>query len=193
MNWAAFLIYAITTAATPGPNNILSMSNGSRRGFLRALPFNLGIWLGFSAVSVLCAFFLEALARFLPFIKLPMIMLGSAYMLYLARTAFHAEGDIKGREGGSGFLHGLLLQFVNPKEYIYCIVSLEAYILPVYHGQAPQLLLFALLLAFIGFFFTLLWSAFGSAFRLLFTRHARVINTVMGLLLIYCALALFLA
>ena len=54
------------------------------------------------------------------------------------------------------------------------------------------LLLFALLLAFIGFAFTLAWAAFGSVFRLLFSRHARVVNTIMALLLVYCAVSLFL-
>ena len=40
--------------ATPGPNNLMSMSNGGRLGFRRALPFNFGIWAGFSAVMLLC-------------------------------------------------------------------------------------------------------------------------------------------
>jgi cysteine/O-acetylserine efflux protein len=51
--------------------------------------------------------------------------------------------------------------------------------------------LFALLLAFIGFIFTLCWSAFGSAFRLLFSRHTKSVNTIMALLLVYCAATLF--
>ena len=37
--WFSFLTYAVVTAVTPGPNNIMSMSNGSRQGFLGALPF----------------------------------------------------------------------------------------------------------------------------------------------------------
>ena len=41
-SWFSFLTYAIVTAVTPGPNNIMSMSNASRKGFHRALPFNLG-------------------------------------------------------------------------------------------------------------------------------------------------------
>ena len=71
-------------------------------------------------------------------------------------------------------------------------MSMEAYILPYYHSQPLVLLAFALLLAFIGFLFTLCWSAFGSLFRWLFSRHARVVNTIMALLLVYCALSLFL-
>ena len=49
-----------------------------------------------------------------------------------------------------------------------------------------------LLLSGIGFLSTLSWTAFGSAFRRLFTEHARPVNTVMALLLVYCAVSLFL-
>ena len=70
-------------------------------------------------------------------------------------------------------------------------MSMEAYILPVYQGRALPLAGFALLLAFIGFVFTLCWSAFGSAFKLLFSRHAKLVNILMALLLVYCAASLF--
>lgn len=85
-----------------------------------------------------------------------------------------------------------MLQFVNPKIYIYCIVSMEAYILPHYHGQWDKLAFFALLLAFIGFSFTLLWPLFGSVFKKIFSQYARITNTVMAMLLVYCAVSLFL-
>ena len=60
--WYAFLTYAVITAATPGPNNIMSMSNAGRLGFRRALPFNFGIWVGFTIVMVLCTLFCTALS-----------------------------------------------------------------------------------------------------------------------------------
>ena len=50
-----------------------------------------------------------------------------------------------------------------------------------------------LLLAFIGYLFCLCWCAFGSVFRRLFSQHAKPVNTVMALLLVYCAVSLFLA
>ena len=56
-NWFAFLTYAVITAATPGPNNIMSMSNGGRLGFKGALPFNFGILAGFAAVMLICTLF----------------------------------------------------------------------------------------------------------------------------------------
>lgn len=193
-SWLNFLSYAVVTAVTPGPNNLMSLSNAGRLGFRRAFPFNLGIWAGFSIVMLLCTFFCGALSDLIPKIKTPMLIAGAAYMLYLAWGTFKSPPltEAAGEGGKGGFGSGFILQFVNAKVYIYCIVSMEAYILPYYQGDWPALTLFALLLAFIGFLFTLCWSAFGSAFKLLFSRYARVTNTVMALLLVYCAVSLFL-
>lgn len=192
-NWFSFLTYAVVTAATPGPNNILSMSNASRKGFRRAVPFNLGIWAGFSVVMLLCTAFCSALSALIPKIKTPMLFIGAAYMLFLAWETFRSAGGIEEQHARSSFASGLLLQFINPKIYIYCILSMEAYVLPVYQGQPLLLFGFAILLAFIGFFFTLCWAAFGSIFQRLFSKHAKAVNTVMALLLVSCAVSLFLA
>lgn len=190
-NWLAFLTYAFITAATPGPNNIMSMSNGGRLGFRGALPFNFGIWAGFSAVMLLCTAFCATLTNLIPAVKTPMLIAGAAYMLHLAWSTFRSSGVIEDRHSSSGFYAGMLLQFINPKIYIYGIMSMQAYILPFYAGEPLMLALFALLLAFIGFAFTLCWSAFGSAFRVIFSRHTKTVNTIMALLLVYCAASLF--
>ena len=72
-----------------------------------------------------------------------MLLIGAAYILYLAWKTFRSSSVIEedGRTGN--FFSGLILQFVNPKIYIYCIVSMEAYILPHYHGQWDMLIFFA--------------------------------------------------
>ncbi len=192
-NWFSFLTYAIVTAVTPGPNNIMSMSNASRKGFRKAMPFNLGIFAGFTIVTIVCTVFCSLLSTVIPKIKIPMLIIGALYMLYLAWETFRSSDKIEENHSRSGFLSGLLLQFINPKIYIYCIMSMEAYILPFYNGKPLQLLFFALLLSFIGFAFTVCWAAFGSVFKLLFSKHAKIVNTVMALLLVYCAVSLFFA
>ena len=190
-NWLAFLTYAFITAATPGPNNIMSMSNGGRLGFRGALPFNFGIWAGFSAVMLLCTAFCTTLTNLIPAVKTPMLIAGAAYMLHLAWSTYRSSGVIEDNHSRSGFYAGMLLQFINPKIYIYGIMSMQAYILPFYAGEPLTLALFAQILAFIGFVFPLCWSAFGSAFRLIFSRHTKTVNTIMALLLVYCAVSLF--
>lgn len=190
--WVSFLTYAVITTATPGPNTLMSMSNAGRKGFRRALPFNFGIWAGFSVVMILCAVFCGTLSSLIPRIRLPMTIAGALYMLYLAWNIFRRSGSIEAQGNKSGFLGGLALQFVNPKIYLYGILSMEVYILPYYQNQPLTLLGFALLLALIGFIFTLCWAAFGSVFRRVFSHHGRIVNTIMALLLVYCAISLFL-
>lgn len=191
-SWISFLTYALITAITPGPNNIMSMSNASRLGFKRAIPFNLGIWAGFTIVMIICTLFCTLLSSLIPKVKLPMLIIGAVYMLYLAWKTFKSSSKIEENHSKSGFLSGFALQFINPKIYIYCIVSMEAYILPHYSDEPLILIGFALLLAAIGFVCTVCWSAFGSLFKLLFSKYAKITNTVMALLLVYCAVSLFL-
>ena len=190
-SWVSFLSYAVVTAVTPGPNNIMSMSNASRLGFRRSFPFNPGIWVGFSLVMLVCTFFCNTLSVVIPKIKTPMLILGALYMLWLAWKTFKSSSVIEQSHSQSDLFSGLVLQFINPKIYIYCIVSMEVYILPYYQGQWKVLIFFALLLAFIGFAFTLCWSLFGSAFKLLFSKYAKITNTIMAFLLVYCAISLF--
>ena len=190
-SWVNFLSYAVVTAITPGPNNILSMTHASRVGFRRSFPFHLGVWAGFSLVMLLCTVFCQFLAELIPVIKTPMLIAGALYLLWLAWKTFRSPPLEGSTSDGGGFLSGFVLQFINPKIYIYCLVSMEAYILPAYQGQWEALMFFALLLAFIGFLFTLCWALFGSLFQLLFSKYARITNTLMALLLVYCAVSLF--
>jgi threonine/homoserine/homoserine lactone efflux protein len=189
-DWPVFLTYAIATTITPGPNTIASMSNGSRKGFFRGLPLNLGMWCGFSIVMLLCAALTSLLAAWVPMIKTPMLFVGAAYLLWLAWKTIRRSSQISETEGKGDFLTGFAMQFVNPKVMLYGIMSFEAYILPVYEGRYGILACFAFVLSTIGFVNGLLWSAGGSVFRVLFSKHAKWVNAAMALLLVWCALKL---
>lgn len=189
-NTAAFLTYIAITAITPGPNNIMSMSNASRLGFRRSFPFNLGIFCGFLAVMGLCTLFSSLLFSIIPRIRIGMQILGAAYMLYLAYKTFTSKPELAADTSRAGFVSGALLQFINPKIYIYCITAMSSYILPHFSGFWP-LAGFAVLLSFVGFVCTVLWALFGSAFGRLLSGHGKIVNLIMALLLVYCAVSLF--
>lgn len=187
-----FLIYCFITAYTPGPNNLLSMSNAARLGFRRSYRFNLGILAGFGVVMSICTLFSSTLYTLFPRVKIVMQVLGAAYMLFLAWKIFKSSGDLdteNTRE--ASFLSGMVLQFMNPKIYIYAITAMSLYILPVYHSSLA-LAGFTAALTLIGASGTFVWAFFGSAFCKFFSRHTRSVNLVMALLLGYCAVALFL-
>lgn len=186
-----FLIYCFITAYTPGANNLLSMSNAIRIGFRRSVRFNLGILAGFSVVMTVCAMFSTALYSLLPKVKLSMQLLGAVYMLYLAWKVYKTPADLEDGGGhGVSFLSGMVLQFANPKIYIYAVTAMSLYILPVYRSPGA-LAGFTAALSLIGASGSFVWALCGFAFCRFFSRHARAVNTVMALLLVYCAAALF--
>lgn len=192
-NWTTFLAYASTTSITPGPNNIMSMSGASQRGVKRNLPFNLGVLVGFIIVGTMSTVLMSVLNTFLPVIKLPMMILGALYLLYLAYKTFTGDVNVEEKKDAhGGFFTAVALQFINPKLYLCCIMSMELYILPHFGGQPLILFGFVVLMAAMAFVSTVLWACFGSAFRRLLREHGRVVNTIMALLLVYCAVSLFL-
>lgn len=190
MNFAAFFSYVILTAITPGPNNIMSMSNASRYGFRRSLPFNFGVFAGFLVVMSLSALFSSLLYDVIPSVKPLMLYVGAAYILWLAWTVWRdAPHEKGGRAVTNTFLSGMALQFVNVKVILYCITTMSSFILPHYHGL-PVITAFIIFLAFVGFACTLCWALFGALFELLFKKYSRPVNAVMALLLVYCAVSM---
>lgn len=187
-----FLIYCFITAYTPGANNLLSMSNAIRLGFRRSIHFNLGILAGFAVVMSVCTAFSATLYSVLPKVKIVMQILGAAYMLYLAWKVWNSSSELSadGRKEAS-FLSGMILQFVNPKIYIYAITAMSLYILPVYHSTTA-LIGFTAILSLIGASGSFVWALFGAAFCKFFSKHMKLVNIIMALLLVYCAAALFL-
>lgn len=187
-----FLIYCFITAYTPGANNLLSMSNAVRLGFRRSVRFNLGILAGFTVVMSICTAFSATLYSFLPKVKIVMQILGAAYMLHLAWKVWKSSNELSA-DGGkeASFLSGMVLQFANPKIYIYAITAMSLYILPVYHSLSA-LIGFTVILSLIGASGSFVWALFGSAFCKFFSKHTKTVNMIMALLLAYCAVSLFL-
>lgn len=192
MNYLSFIAYMISTAFTPGPNNIAGMSNAAQHGLKKGFIFNLGIFAGQLSVVFVCAAFCNVLSSVLPKIELPMRIIGALYILWLAWSIFRSNDNWDEMKTEARFLPGLLLCWLNPKYYFYSIVSMETYVLPYYHGNWGMIALFAAILAVTGFISTFCWSVFGSAFRTIFAKHGKVVNTILALLLVYCAASMFL-
>ena len=191
-NLGAFLSYIIITTFTPGPNNILSMSNAAKYGFKRNIPFSLGMFAGAIVIMALCSAFSATIFNLIPSIKPVMTYIGAAYILWLSWKIYkskpHEEGKDIGKE--NNFISGFLLQFVNPKVIIYGITIFATFILPYYELPA-YIGLFAVGLAFIGFVSINCWALFGSGFNIFLKRYYKIVNSIMALLLVYCAVSLF--
>ena len=67
---------------------------------------------------------------------------------------------------------------------------MSLYILPIYHSPAAMAG-FTLVLTVIGASGSFLWALCGTALCRFMVGHGRLVNSVMALLLVYCAMSLF--
>jgi cysteine/O-acetylserine efflux protein len=194
MNFFDFITYVLVTTFTPGPNNMMAMSNGLHDGFRRTLRFLIGVLIGFLAVISLCAYLNFTLVSFLPAARFWLNLLGTGYMIYLgihiALAKSAEQGEIE--RPLNTFKAGVLMQFLNLKLILYGVTVFSNFIIP-FHQDVPTLSLYSFILAIVGFVATSCWAAFGVVFRKFFSNYSKVINILLGLLLIYSAIEGFIA
>ena len=189
-NLYPFLTYVLVTTFTPGPNNILAMSNAMRFGYKRTLGFLAGVFAGFCLVMLACGLLNVALSRLLPQVRFWLNLLAAAYMVYLALHVLRSGEILKGAKEHdlNTFGAGFGLQFLNLKVILYGITVFSLFITQTF--QEPVMVsLFAPVLALIGFIATSCWALGGDIFRHFLRRHYRLFNFAMAALLIYTAVA----
>lgn len=186
----AFLSYIFVTSFTPGPNNLMALTNSAKFGLRKAFIFCSGVFIGFLIDMSLCAILTTALYASIPKIE-PLIKgIGALYMLFLAFTVFRdkpkREKSEKSFLNPSSMFTGAIMQLVNVKVIIYGITSMTAFVLPKTQTNGG-IILGILLLSLVGFLATCTWALFGSLFQNIFTKYFKQTNLIMALLLVYCA------
>jgi len=189
-NLYPFLVYVVVTTFTPGPNNIMSMTNAMHYGYRRTIRFLVGITIGFFIIMFACGLLNVALAGWVPSVEKWLKFFGAAYMFYLA---FHIarskplEVD-EGKNSDNSFKAGFTMQFLNIKVILYGITVFSLFITHSYQG--PFITgLFALVLALVGFIAISCWGFGGNIFRNPLRKNYRWFNFVMAGLLVYTAVA----
>ena len=158
------LTYMATMSVTPGPNNLMLAASGVNFGFRRTLPHMLGISIGVGIQIVLVAGLLAWVMTWLDALRLPLVFVGCAYLLWLARRQAGA-----GQPGNSekrqplGFFGAALFQWVNPKAWM---MVLNAAILFLPHGNWTAVLWMAAMSVFVNLPCIAVWAFAGDKLRL---------------------------
>ena len=189
--YVSFITYACATTFLPGPNNILMMTQASRYGVKKLRPLLLGIWCGLVSVMMLAGLFCSALGTFVPKIAGYFKFVGAAYILYLAwktlrRGGISQTGESDGKDVPLKFWNGFLLQFLNVKVIMLGLASYPGYFLPM-GNSVGIVVLFAVTMTVCCGTGNLIWTFLGSVLKPVYNRYYRVVNTLMALLLVWCA------
>ena len=187
---SAFLVFTFITAFTPGPNNILALSVGSRCGLKGSAPVLAGICSGFFCVMLLCGvlvFSLSSLSE--QFIEI-MKYVGCLYIVWLTwKIATARQKEEENPNSATGFMTGFILQFVNEKIIVYGMTAYSGFILP-YHKSVLTFLSGMCALTLVGSAGTVTWAFAGSVLQHFFRHHARLANIIMAVMLLGCVVPL---
>jgi threonine/homoserine/homoserine lactone efflux protein len=113
------MTYVATMSVTPGPNNIMLAASGVNFGFRRTLPHLLGVSVGNSVQVLIVASGLAWVMAWLDALRLPLVLVGCGYLLWLAlRQARAGQPGRGGRVEPLGFVAAALFQWVNPKAWM---------------------------------------------------------------------------
>jgi threonine/homoserine/homoserine lactone efflux protein len=183
---AAFFLFSLIAAVTPGPSNVLLAAAGANLGIRRGLRCVLGVAAGMGAMMLLMASgvagILLAHEAVLPAVKL----CGTAFLLWLAwRIATAGRGGAGLAPGGFRFLDAAALQWVNPKAWVVAAGAAATYLDPAPRSLPLAALSFAAVFVAAALPSGLLWLAFGASVQRLLDdeRRRRAFNVAMGLLL----------
>jgi threonine/homoserine/homoserine lactone efflux protein len=182
---AAFFVFALVAAATPGPSNVMVLAAGARAGLLGGLPCLGGVVAGMALLIGAAALGMGAVITALPEAMVLLRWGGAALLLWLAWKIGSAPPMAAGtRADAVGFWQAFAFQWVNPKSWIVGASAAATYGVGS-AGTPGRALLMGLLFAAAAAPSCLLWLAAGGALQRALTdvRRARVFNAVMGVLL----------
>ncbi|MCP1506336.1 threonine/homoserine/homoserine lactone efflux protein [Pseudomonas marginalis] len=125
-----FMLFAFVASITPGPTNILVLSNSARFGFRATLPIILGACAGAALlVLVVGSGFGRSLVQ-LPKVQTAMQWIGIAWLNYLAWQIFSAPAqaiEADTRQKPLSLIGAASLQLINPKSWMMALAVVSVF------------------------------------------------------------------
>ncbi|TDV70271.1 LysE family translocator [Pseudomonas sp. LP_7_YM] len=127
-----FVLFAFVASITPGPTNILVLTNSARHGLLRTLPIVLGGCAGAALLVLMVGAGLGDVLAHHRRVQTTMAWIGIAWLTWLAWQIFHAPAQaIDPHTLAIGPRMGLwgaaTLQLVNPKTWMMALAVLSVF------------------------------------------------------------------
>jgi len=183
----AVLIFSTVMAFTPGPNNAMLASSGSRFGLARTLPHAAGVTLGFPVMIFLVGLGLASILLASPLLQLGMKSISCAYLLWMAFQIARSDStkESRGKDKPLTFLQAAAFQWINPKAWLMAVGAISAYTTASGRLYLEVAIIAAVSLV-VSIFSTLTWAAFGAGIRRWLRSHTalRLFNIAMALSLV---------
>jgi cysteine/O-acetylserine efflux protein len=186
------LSYVFISTFTPGPSNISSASLAVQQGYKNTLNYQSGLAAGVFLLMILSGGVSSALLGIFPALESILRYAGAVYILYLAIGILKASYSFSDQKiKPLRFVHGLLLQILNPKLIVYAFTLFSGFLAPI-TSHISLVVPAAVLLAATSFGATTTWALFGTAIKthLNNSRLKTIVNILLSLSLVYTAIVL---
>ena len=188
----SIISYVLISSFTPGPSNISTASMAVLHGYKNTLKYQGGLALGVFMLMFLSGLLSVTLLSIFPALEPILRYIGAGYILYLAFGILKASYTFAEKDAKPlGFVHGLMLQILNPKLVVYAF-SLFSLVLASITKSFIPLALICVLLAVTSFCATSVWALFGTAIKsyLHNPQLKAIANIILSLSLVYTAMAI---
>ena len=123
--------FALVSAFSPGPNNLMLLSSGMNFGWRKSVPHILGIAIGFPVMIFCVGLGITQIFETYPASLVVMKVLSAVYLLYLAykiASTRHVSvnSEIKNTRPLT-FIQAAAFQWVNPKAWAMALTAISAY------------------------------------------------------------------
>lgn len=179
---AAFFIFALVAAVTPGPSNVLLTAAGARGGVVGGLPCLLGVSAGMGTLMFAMAYGVGQILLGHPTIVLAIKIAGTAFLLWLSWKIATARGGGAPEGRVVGFTEAAAMQWVNPKAWMVSAGAAATYLETQPESALIQAATFALTFVAAALPSGVLWLTLGATLqRLVRTpRWGRAVSIFLG-------------
>ncbi|WXL24409.1 LysE family translocator [Ectopseudomonas mendocina] len=186
----AMAAFALAMSISPGPVNIVALSAGVRFGVWASLRHVTGATVGFTLLFLLVGLGLHGLLERWTSLTLAIQLAGVGFLLYMAWKLACDDGQLSQAEvQGPSFVHGALMQWLNPKAWLASVSGMAAF---VADGNVGRVLLFALIYFVVCYASVAAWVCAGALLGRYLDQpgKVRLFNRCMAALLVGSALYL---
>ena len=182
----AMCIYSLSMSISPGPVNLVALTTGLNNGFRFALPFVSGAAVGFALLLLALGLGVGSIASSYPLFLSVLGYGGSIYIFYMGYKITTADLSVnQTSKTSSSFVHGVVLQWLNPKAWIAGVAGIGAFELE----ELYPLLQFVITYFVICYASIACWALVGEKMNLVLNQATKIktFNVVMGSLLMLVA------
>ncbi|MGH8345782.1 MAG: LysE family translocator [Pseudomonas sp.] len=183
-----FLLFAFVASITPGPTNILVLSNSARHGLAAAVPIIFGACASAATLVLLVGTGVGSSISAWPTVQSVMQWAGVAWLSYLAWQIYSAPATAiaaRNSEARLGWIAAASLQLVNPKTWMMALAVVSVFAGDDEH-RAVQVVYFSLVFFLVSLPCLAVWAVLGagSSRWLRSPRAMQRFNRCMALLLL---------